>query len=69
MAKRTISAWRSYPLILAIRMQPLNGWKKLTKKRSPMMPNIKVATELRSLHGDPRLADFVHRVGLPPSAD
>jgi TolB-like protein/DNA-binding winged helix-turn-helix (wHTH) protein/Tfp pilus assembly protein PilF len=35
------------------------------QERSHMMPNIKVAAELLPLHGDPRFADLVRRVGIP----
>lgn len=40
--------------------------EKAYQERLPTMPNIKVAPGLRSLHGDPRFADLVRRVGLPP---
>lgn len=39
--------------------------EKAYQERLLTMPNIKVAPGLRSLHGDPRFADLVHRVGLP----
>jgi TolB-like protein/DNA-binding winged helix-turn-helix (wHTH) protein/Tfp pilus assembly protein PilF len=42
------------------------GWlEKAYQERSHMMPNIKVAAELLPLHGDPRFADLVRRVGFP----
>jgi hypothetical protein len=40
--------------------------EKAYQDRLLTMPNIKVAPGLRSLHGDPRFADLVRRVGLPP---
>jgi TolB-like protein/DNA-binding winged helix-turn-helix (wHTH) protein/Tfp pilus assembly protein PilF len=40
--------------------------EKAYQQRLLTMPNIKVAPGLRSLHGDPRFADLVRRVGLPP---
>jgi TolB-like protein/DNA-binding winged helix-turn-helix (wHTH) protein/Tfp pilus assembly protein PilF len=40
--------------------------EKAYQERLLTMPNIKVAPGLRSLHGDPRFADLVRRVGLPP---
>jgi TolB-like protein/DNA-binding winged helix-turn-helix (wHTH) protein/Tfp pilus assembly protein PilF len=40
--------------------------EKAYQERRLTMPNIKVAPGLRSLHGDPRFADLVRRVGLPP---
>jgi tetratricopeptide (TPR) repeat protein len=39
--------------------------EKAYQERLLTMPNIKVAPGLRSLHGDPRFADLVRRVGLP----
>ena len=39
--------------------------EKAYQERSHMMPNIKVAAELLPLHGDPRFADLVRRVGFP----
>jgi TolB-like protein/DNA-binding winged helix-turn-helix (wHTH) protein/Tfp pilus assembly protein PilF len=39
--------------------------EKACQERSHMMPNIKVAAELLPLHGDPRFADLVRRVGFP----
>ena len=38
--------------------------EKAYQERLETMPNIKVAPGLRSLHGDPRFADLVRRVGL-----
>jgi TolB-like protein/Tfp pilus assembly protein PilF len=40
--------------------------EKAYQARYFTMPNLKVAPGLRSLHGDPRFADLVRRVGLPP---
>jgi len=39
--------------------------EKAYQERFLTMPNIKVAPGLRSLHGDPRFADLVRRVGFP----
>jgi tetratricopeptide (TPR) repeat protein len=39
--------------------------EKAYQERLLTMPNIKVAPGLRSLHGDPRFADLVRRVGFP----
>ena len=39
--------------------------EKSYQERSHMMPNVKVAAELFPLHGDPRFADLVRRVGFP----
>ena len=39
--------------------------EKAYQARYLLMPNIKVAPGLRSLHRDPRFADLVRRVGLP----
>lgn len=39
--------------------------EKAYQERFLTMPNLKVAPGLRSLHGDPRFADLVRRVGLP----
>jgi TolB-like protein/DNA-binding winged helix-turn-helix (wHTH) protein/Tfp pilus assembly protein PilF len=40
--------------------------EKAYQARYFTMPNIKVAPRFRSLHGDPRFADLVRRVGFPP---
>jgi TolB-like protein/DNA-binding winged helix-turn-helix (wHTH) protein/Tfp pilus assembly protein PilF len=40
--------------------------EKAYQERSFFMTNLKVAPGLRSLHGDPRFADLVRRVGFPP---
>jgi TolB-like protein/DNA-binding winged helix-turn-helix (wHTH) protein/Tfp pilus assembly protein PilF len=40
--------------------------EKAYQARFLTMPNIKVAPGLRSLHGDPRFADLVRRLGLSP---
>jgi tetratricopeptide (TPR) repeat protein len=50
---------------LGARNAAFDWLEKAYQERSHMMPNIKVAAELRSLHGDPRFADLVRRVGLP----
>jgi TolB-like protein/DNA-binding winged helix-turn-helix (wHTH) protein/Flp pilus assembly protein TadD len=39
--------------------------EKAYQERLLTMPNIRVAPGLRSLHGDPRFADLVRRVGFP----
>jgi TolB-like protein/Tfp pilus assembly protein PilF len=44
----------------------LQSLEQAYQERSHMMPNIKVAVELRPLHGDPRFDDLVRRVGLSP---
>jgi hypothetical protein len=40
--------------------------EKAYQERFLTMPNLKVAPGLRSLHGDPRFADLVRRLGLSP---